>query len=112
DGPVIRFGWPKMPFPTRMTIIRLGGDLFVHSPTPLTRSLRAQVDGLGRVRWIVGPNRIHYWWIPDWHRAYPDGQVFLAPRTPQQAGGRIDFPYAILDRAGGYPWDEGIVTLP
>src|SRR3546814_2604514 len=34
DGPIIRFGmpWPKMPFPTRMTLLRLGdGDLFVHS---------------------------------------------------------------------------------
>src|SRR5262245_58158424 len=38
DGPVIRFGmssWPKMLFPTRMTIIRVaGGNLFIHSPTP------------------------------------------------------------------------------
>ncbi|HUU24995.1 MAG TPA: hypothetical protein VMW68_05460, partial [Methyloceanibacter sp.] len=35
DGPVIAFGmpWPKLPFPTRMTVIRLaGGDLFIHSP--------------------------------------------------------------------------------
>jgi hypothetical protein len=30
DGPVIGFGlpWPKMPFPTRMTILRIGDDLF------------------------------------------------------------------------------------
>src|SRR3546814_170004 len=44
DGPIIRFGmpWPKMPFPTRMTLLRLGdGDLFVLSPTPLTEPLRA-----------------------------------------------------------------------
>lgn len=68
DGPVIRFGfpWPKMPFPTRMTIVRLArGELFVHSPTPLTPALRAQVDALGPVRHIVGPNRIHYWWMPE-----------------------------------------------
>jgi hypothetical protein len=35
DGPIIRFGmpWPKLPFPTRMTVIRCrGGDLFIHSP--------------------------------------------------------------------------------
>jgi hypothetical protein len=41
DGPVIRFGmpWPRFPFPTRMTVVRLtGGDLFLHSPTPLTPS--------------------------------------------------------------------------
>ena len=35
DGPIIRFGlkWLKMSFPTRMTLIRCDGDLFIHSPT-------------------------------------------------------------------------------
>ena len=83
DGPVIEFGmpWPKMPFSTRMTVIRIGaGDLFIHSPTPLIPSLRAQVESEGRPRWIIGPNRIHYWWIPEWHRAFPDAEVYLAPR--------------------------------
>ena len=48
DGPVIRFGipWPKYPFPTRMTAIRLGsGDLVIHSPTPLTLLLKAEIEG-------------------------------------------------------------------
>jgi hypothetical protein len=68
DGPVIRFGPPllKMPFSTRMTIIRIGGDLLIHSPTPLTAELKTEVEGIGRPRWIAGPNRIHYCWIPDW----------------------------------------------
>lgn len=53
DGPEIFCGmrWARMPFPTRMTIIRLdGGNLFVHSPTPLTEKLRAQVAAVGSVR--------------------------------------------------------------
>lgn len=115
DGPEIPFGmsWAKMPFPTRMTIIRLdGGSLFVHSPTPLTEDLRAQLAAIGRVRHIVGPNRIHYWWIPDWHRAYPDADVWLAPRIREQAGEHIDFPGRELDSGGGYPWDEALDTLP
>jgi hypothetical protein len=68
DGPVIRFGmpWPKLTFPTRMTVIRLGKDsLFVHSPTALPAALQAEIAGIGTPRWIIGPNRIHYWWIPD-----------------------------------------------
>ena len=115
DGPEIRFGmpWPKIPFPTRMTIVRLdGGDLFVHSPTPLTEELRAQIAALGSVRHIVGPNRIHYWWIPDWHRAYPDADVWLAPRIREQAGEHIDFPGRELESREGYPWDEAFDTLP
>nr|WP_245428884.1 DUF4336 domain-containing protein [Phyllobacterium phragmitis] len=115
DGPVIRFGmpWPKMPFPTRMTVIRLGNDeLFIHSPTPLVPSLKAEIDGIGRPRWIIGPNRIHYWWVPDWRDAFADADVYLAPRIEAQAKGRIDFGYTMLDRDNGYPWDAEIATLP
>jgi hypothetical protein len=115
DGPAIRFGmpWPKMPFPTRMTIVRLsGGALFIHSPTRLTPDLAEQVAGIGRPRWIVGPTRIHYWWVPDWHEAYPDAEVFLAPRIREQAGGRIDFDTRPLDSEEGYPWDAELATLP
>ncbi len=115
NGPALRFGlpWPKMPFPTRMTIIRLGGrDLFVHSPTPLPPILRRAVEALGTPRWIVGPNRIHYWWIPDWHAAYPDAHIYLAPHILAQAHGRITGPSQPLEAAMGYPWDGALDTLP
>jgi hypothetical protein len=115
DGPLIRFGAAglKMPFPTRATIIRLeGGDLFIHSPTPLDAGLMAEVDRIGRPRWVIGPNRLHYWWIPDWHAAYPDAEVYLAPKTEDQAGARLNFDYRLLDRQTGYPWDRQIKTLP
>jgi len=115
DGPVIRFGlpWPKLPFPTRMTIIRLAsGDLFVHSPTPLTPGLKAEIEKAGTPRFIVGPNRIHYWWIPEWKAAFPQAQVYLAPRIKEQARGRIAFDSLPLDSVGGYPWDGEIATLP
>jgi len=115
DGPVIRFGPPlmKMPFPTRMTLIRLAGrDLLVHSPTRLTPDLAGQIGAIGRPRWIVGPNRLHYWWIPDWRAAYPDAAVYLAPRIREQAGDRIDFAACMLDRDRGWPWDDAIATLP
>ena len=111
DGPTIEFGmpWPKMPFPTRMTVIRLGGDdLFIHSPTPLTRELMAEVEAIGTPRWIIGPNRIHYWWIPEWHEVFPGARVYLAPRIREQADGRIDFATLELDQPHGYPWDHAI----
>jgi hypothetical protein len=115
DGPIIRFGmpWPKMPFPTRMTVVRLPGrELFVHSPTPLTPQLRAEIDAIGTPRFVIGPNRIHYWWIPEWRDAFADADVYLAPRIREQAGGRIDFHAHELDRERGYPWDDAIATLP
>jgi hypothetical protein len=115
DGPVIRFGPPglKMPFPTRMTIIRTrASDLFVHSPTALTPDLMAAIAELGQPRWIIAPNRLHYWWTPDWKAAFPEAEVYLAPRIVEQAGARIDFRYSDLDRDQGYPWDDHITTLP
>jgi hypothetical protein len=101
-----------MPFPTRMTVIRLPGDrLLIHSPTPLPESLARDVIKLGRPRWIIGPNRLHYWWIPDWHAAFPDAEVYLAPRIAEQAGDRIDYPWTALDPEHGLPWEADVATL-
>jgi len=114
DGPIIRFGapWPKMPFPTRMTVIRVGGDLFIHSPTPPTAGLQREIEMVGRPRWLIGPNRIHYWWIPEWRAVFPGADVYLAPRIKEQAGLRINFETAALGNTSGYPWDDSIATLP
>jgi hypothetical protein len=115
DGPAIPFGLSffRMKFPTRMTIIRLPeGDLFIHSPTPLGPELQHQVQNIGKPQWIIGPNRIHYSWIPQWREAYPGADIYLAPRIREQARGRIDFPAHQLAGNSGYPWDEVIATLP
>ncbi|WP_321502993.1 DUF4336 domain-containing protein [Breoghania sp.] len=114
DGPAIRFGfsWPKLSFPTRMTIVRLSnGALFVHSPTPLTEDLRAAVESLGPVSHIIGPNRIHYWWIPEWRAAFPQAEIWLAPNIREQAGKRIDFPANEFAVETGYAWDDEIETI-
>lgn len=115
DGPVIEFGpaLAKMKFPTRMTIIRLqGGELFIHSPTPLTPELKAEVAAIGTPSWLIGPNKIHYWWLPEWRDAFPEAQVYLAPGIPERAGDRVNFDHCLLDQRSGFPWDEAIKTLP
>ncbi len=84
DGPEISF--QRMPFSTRMTIVRLGnGDLFVHSPTPLPSALRSEVDKLGRVAHLVSPNFIHYWWIKEWENQYPDAIKWASPKVRPRA---------------------------
>jgi hypothetical protein len=114
DGPTIGFGprWLKMPFPTRMTIIRFANELFIHSPTELSPELRREILRIGVPRWLVAPNRLHYWWIPDWRWAFPVADVYVAPRTRQQAGRHIDFPTHDLSKRASYPWDVAIATLP
>jgi Domain of unknown function (DUF4336) len=115
DGPMIRFGPPllKLPFSTRMTVVRLkAANLFIHSPTALVGSLRTEIERLGTPRWIIGPNRIHHWWIPEWRAAYASAAIYLAPGIKEQSRGRIDFAFDLLDRCDGYPWDDEIATLP
>ena len=92
DGPVITF--KKLPFPTRMTIVRLAsGDLFVHSPTELTEPLKAEIDALGPVRHLVSPNKIHYWWIGAWGDVYPNAIKWASPGArpaAEKQGWRFD----------------------
>jgi hypothetical protein len=114
DGPVIGFGvlGLKMPFSTRATVVRLDlGQLFIHSPTALSPELKRQIVAIGTPRWIIAPNRLHYWFVPDWHDAFPMADVYLAPRVREQAGSRIKFGGLSLDRESGYPWDAQIDTL-
>ncbi len=82
DGPIVRMDVPggSIPFPTRMTIVRLAnGDLWVHSPTALTNTLQAEVDELGPVRHLVSPNRIHY---GQFHSGAPPTRRPFAGRHP------------------------------
>jgi len=114
DGPAVRFGafGLTVPFPTRMTLIRIeDGRLFVHSPTRLTEALKQEVAEIGTPAWIIGPNRLHYTWLTDWHDAYPQAQISLAPKVESQA--RKAFPFAHeLGRPGAkYPWEGQIDTL-
>ena len=84
DGPEISFN--GLPFPTRMTIIRLqNGDLFIHSPTPLPEPLKNQVDAIGKVRHLVSSNYIHYWWIGEWQEHYPDAIKWASPKVRPRA---------------------------
>jgi hypothetical protein len=116
DGPAIDFGYLglKFPFPTRMTIVRLAdGGLWVHSPTELSASLRGEVDALGRVRHLIAPNRIHYWWLGQWVAAYPDAITYAAPGVREQARkkGRFADYKADLTVDGEYPWSGDIEML-
>lgn len=107
DGPVIRMTWlwSSLPFSTRMTVVRLAdGGLWVHSPTELTPSLKAEIDAVGPVRFLVAPNRIHYWWVRDWQLAYPEARCFAPPGVEENARKRGAVFDHILDAAPVPEW--------
>lgn len=67
-------------YPTRMCIVRLAdGGLFVWSPIAPGIELRAAIDLLGPVRYVVAPNSLHHLSIPAWKSAYPQAKVLAAP---------------------------------
>ncbi len=88
DGGTIRMSWLglRIPFPTRMTVVRLrDGGLWLHSPVALTPELRDTVTRLGPVRYLVSPNKIHYWWIGSWREAFPEALACGLPEAAPNA---------------------------
>lgn len=64
---------------TRMTVIRLPGDrLFIHSPIRLDGA-RAELERIGRPRYVVAPNRLHHLFAAEYCTAYPEVELFVAP---------------------------------
>jgi hypothetical protein len=65
---------------SRMTVVRLaGGKLWLHSPVPISPQVRAQLDGLGEVAYIVAPNKAHHLFAGDSKEAFPQAMLFGAP---------------------------------
>lgn len=76
DGPEI-VATMGFHYPTRMVVIRLSGSrLFVWSPVAMNDAMRAEIDALGRVAFIVAPNGLHDTFVVDWRHAWPGAQVF------------------------------------
>lgn len=74
-------------YPTRMAVIQLsGGGLFIWSPTALTDALRAEVDALGKVGFLIAPNSLHHVFLGDWQRVYPDARVYAPPGLRKKRG--------------------------
>ena len=88
----------------RMTVLRSpDGDLFLHSPVPLDPATRAALDALGRVRWIVGPSKVHHLYLGDYVQAYPEAQLLGAPGLAEK---RRDLRFDhVLDDAATLPFD-------
>ena len=79
DGPTVVAN-AGFHYPTRMAVLRLScGRLFVWSPTALGRELRAEVDALGPVAFIVAPNSLHHVFVAEWRDAYPEARLYAAP---------------------------------
>jgi len=112
DGPEISFGFGiKVPFPTRMTIVRLPDDgLWLHSPMAPDPGLVARVKALGTVRVLVAPNTLHYWWLADWAELFPEAAVFAPQALTRTAKKRLPS-HQIFDERPSSLWAGTIDQL-
>jgi len=60
----------------RMTIVREGSDLWIHSPIAIDDVLAREIEALGRVRWIVAPNLMHHLFVRAAVARWPDATLF------------------------------------
>ena len=83
SGPTVEsFGFR---YPTRMALIRLDdGAMFAWSPIALSPELRAEIDQIGDVRFIVTPTAMHGVSLPEWKRAYPNAILYAAPGSRER----------------------------
>ncbi len=105
DGPTTEVAGFR--YPTRMAVVRLtGGALFIWSPVALSEELRAAVDALGEVRYLIAPNSLHHLFLGEWRRAYPDARLYAAPGLRQK---RKDLAFdGELEDAPPGEWSEEI----
>ena len=97
DGPVVDFY--RMPYPTRSVIARLpDGAVWVWSPVPLTPALRAFVDDLGPVRYLISPNKLHHLYLGEWKEAWPDAEIW-GPLSTQRKRTDLTFAGTLGDTA-------------
>jgi len=88
DGPEIGMEYLgfRLPFPTRMTVVRLAdGTLFVHSPVQPDPALMDQVAALGPPAHLIAPNSLHYWYVPDWKARFADAKIHAVPGLAEKA---------------------------
>lgn len=113
DGPIIYFY--GMPFTTRMVVIRFSNnDLFIYSPISLTSSLKKELDELGHVKYLVSPNKIHYWYIYDFQKSYPEAVTFASDgvqRRSKKAGQGIRWDRELKDLKQDYFSDLEILPM-
>ena len=88
-----------------MTIVRLpGGSLWLHSPAEPDEALFQSIGKLGPIGFLIAPNTLHYWWIPDWKERCPSVQVYAVPglercaKRPPAWAGVIDQLLIVGDR--------------
>lgn len=117
DGPLVSMAYPgfpflSIPFPTRMTVVRLGdGALWLHSPVAYDEGLARDLSEKGRIAHLVSPNLIHYAHIGEWSKRFPKPR-FGHRRACASARGRKASISGSTPSSGGTRRQHGPASSP
>ncbi len=93
-----------------MTVVRLAsGRLWVHSPIPLQGELKADLDAIGPVEYIVAPNRMHHLYALACLREYPSAHLYVAKNLASKNADFASFP--IIPQGSAAPWSEALDSV-
>lgn len=92
-----------MRLPCRMTVVRTGSGLLVHSPISIDDPLAAEIDRCGQVTHLIAPNCMHHLWLPRAAQRYPNARIYGVPGLPGKRPD-IDF-HALLGNDTPLPAD-------
>jgi hypothetical protein len=92
----------------RMTVVAAtAGGVWVHSPVPLTASMRRELDRLGGVRHVVAPSRFHgHLFMEQYQAAYPHACLAGPPGLARKRRD-VRFDIELADQAEG-AWREDL----
>lgn len=103
----------KVPFTTRMTIVKLDNNkLWIHSPIAFNKELDDKIKELGEIEHIIAPNKYHYSYVLDWYYNYTNAKVWLAKGVSTKL--KIDKKENLvsLDNISKTSWSEEICFTP
>ena len=91
-------------FGTRMTVVRLGSRLWLHSAIPIDDALATQLAGLGEVGWIVAPNLFHHMHVEAARARYPAADVLAAEGLVKKRASLADA--TVLQTSTASAWND------
>lgn len=77
EYPVRYFG---MDLSARMSVIRLAdGRVMLHSPGPISPRMKAAIEAIGPVAWIVAPGTFHHLHVTAAQARFPKAKTWICP---------------------------------
>jgi len=107
NGPKERY--LGLDLPTRMTIVRIKRQLWIHSPIPLTDKIIRFMNSIGDPAFIIAPNKLHHLSLLKWRYQFPSASFFAPPGLKRKRRD-INFEFEMLPDLR-YTWSTDILHL-